>query len=125
MAEIRKPSKLTGVGSVAGTWTSLNNTVDTSSWRNFTITSTFAALITKLNIAAIDGNATPDMDYDIEIYEDSGKTTYAYVARGITSPVFEDKIPWEWFGSTTIYGKIVNNKAAAMTDVDITISYRR
>jgi predicted nucleotidyltransferase len=84
-----------------------------------------SALVTRLLVSAIDGNATPDMDYDIEIYEDESMTTKAYIARGITDVEYEDKIPWEWFGGTTMYIKVINNKAADITDLDITINYRR
>lgn len=115
---------LTGVGSVANSWTSENNTVTASSEKDINIT-VESALVTRLLVSAIDGNATPDMDYDIEIYEDESMTTKAYIARGITDVEYEDKIPWEWFGGTTMYIKVINNKAADITDLDITINYRR
>jgi|GEM_PF-5606553 len=107
-----------------GSLASNNITVDPSSWRNFTIAGLERALITKLQVQAIDGNATPDMNYDIEIFEDAAMTTYAYRATGITTVNYIDLIPWEWFGGETLYGRIINNKAAAMTDVDVTIHYR-
>lgn len=117
---------LPGVGgSSTGNLTSNNNTVDPSSWRNFQIADFAGGLITKLQVTAIDGNATPDMNYDIELFTDAARTIYAYRTTGITTTNYIDLIPWEWFGGTTIYGKIINNKAAAMTDIDITVWYRR
>jgi hypothetical protein len=114
---------ITGVGSGAGIWTSLNNTVDAT--QNIQIDNVFASLITKLSIAAIDGNATPDMNYDIDIYTDAGRTALAYSAAGITSVLYQDLVPWEWFGGTSMYITVTNNKVADITDLDITIGYRR
>lgn len=110
-----------------------NVTVDASSWRNFQLSlidrgmlniPDFECLITKLAVTAIDGNATPDMDYDIELFTDESRTVLAYWAKNITSPIYEDKIPFIWEGGSTVYGKIINNKAAAITDLDITIKFR-
>ena len=118
---------LTGVptAEVTGTWESLNNVVDASSWRNFNIENVESALVTKLIISASNSDATPVVDYDIEIYEDETYSTYAYVARGIDELSFEDRIPWEWFGGTTIYIKVINNLASSIEDLDVTINYRK
>jgi hypothetical protein len=116
---------LTGIGSVAGTWTSNNNVVDAVT-ENITIANTFSALITKILITATDGGATPAVDYDIDIYTDAGKTALAYSAVGITDLSYLDLIPWEWFGGTSMYITITSNQATPnITDLDISISYRR
>jgi hypothetical protein len=108
-------------------------TVDPSSWRNFQISLIdrsmlnildFECIISKIQVPATDGNATPAMDYDIELFTDSSRTVYAHWAQNIDSVLFEDKIPFLWEGGSTIYGRIVNNKAAAITDLDIIIKYR-
>ena len=108
-------------------------TVDASSWREFIISLTdrsmlnipnFECLITKIEVTAIDGNATPDMDYDIELFVDSEKSGYAYWAQNVTETNYEDKIPFIYEGGSTVFGRIVNNKAAAITDLDITIKFR-
>ncbi|MFA5543719.1 MAG: hypothetical protein WDA47_08060, partial [Bacilli bacterium] len=108
-------------------------TVDASSWREFIISLTdrsmlnipnFECLITKIEVTAIDGNATPDMDYDIELFVDSEKSGYAYWAQNVTDTNYEDKIPFIYEGGSTVFGRIVNNKASAITDLDITIKFR-
>ena len=110
-----------------------NLTVDASSWADFSISlidrsilniPNFECLITKIEIAAIDGNATPAMNYDIELFVSAEKTTHAYWAQGIDEALYEDKVPFLYEGGSTIYGRIVNNQAAAITDFDISIKYR-
>jgi hypothetical protein len=123
--DVENHSGITGVGSSVHSLSSSNNTVEASNWRKIQIASADAALITKLSILAIDGQATPAMDYDIEIYLDAAETTAAYIARGIDSILYEDLVPWEWSGTGTMYIKIINNAAAVITDLDITIDYRR
>jgi hypothetical protein len=118
-------SGIPGVGSSVNSWSSNNNTVGASSWRKIQIASANAALVTKLAILAINGEATPTMDYDVEIYLDEAETQAAYIARGIDSILYEDLVPWEWSGTGTIYIKVINNTAVAITDLDITINYRR
>lgn len=112
-----------GGGGQTGNWVLNNTTVDLSSWRNIQIQAS-PALITKVKIIATDGNATPNLNYDIEIYEQSAMTSYAYVARGISEVTYIDAIPWEWFGEGDMYIHIINNQSTAITDLDITIYYR-
>ncbi len=118
-------SGILGVGSNPGTLVSSDNTVGASSWRKIQIAGANAGLMTKLSIAATDGQATPAMDYDIEIYTDEAESAAAYIARGITSVLYEDLVPWEWFGEGTMYIKIINNAASAIVELDITLAYRR
>lgn len=110
-----------------------NITVDASSWRNFQISLIdrsmlnildFECIISKIMVTAIDGNATPALDYNIELFTDEARSVYAYWAQNIDDVIFEDKIPFLWEGGSTVYGRIVNNKAAAITDLDIRIKFR-
>ena len=112
---------------------STNITVSASSWRTFQISlidrsilniPNYKCLITAIDVTAIDGNATPDMDYDIELFTNAEMTNYGYWAQNVTDVAFEDKIPFLWEGGSNIYGRIINNKAAAITDLDITIQFR-
>ena len=116
---------LTGVGSAAGTWTSEDNEVGASSWLAINLEGVEPATITKLHIFATNMIATPDLDYDIEIYTDAGYSVGAYIARGIEDINYVDAVPWEWFGGTTMYIKIINNIATMIEELDLTIYYRR
>lgn len=80
-------------------------------------------MIASIVIQATDGAATPALNYDFEIFTDAARTQYAYRATGITTTVYEDKIPWYWEG-TNLYINIINNTATAISDLDITIKYR-
>jgi hypothetical protein len=109
--------------------TTSNITVDPSSWRYFTVNlidtavADFKCLIAKIKITAIDGNATPDMNYGIDLFTDSGRSVYAYAASDITSVIYEDRVPFIWEGSNVIYGRMTNAKAAGITDCDVEITW--
>lgn len=108
-------------------------TVDASSWRNFQISLIdrpmlnildFECIISKIQVIATTEQATPILDYDLELFTDSNRTQYGYWAQHIDTVIFEDKIPFLWEGGSTIYGRIINNEAAAITNLDIVIKYR-
>lgn len=109
--------------------TTSNITVDPSSWRYFTVNlidtvvANFKCMIAKVKITAIDGNATPNMSYGIDLFTDSGRSVYAYAASGITSVIYEDRVPFIWEGSNIIYGRMTNAKAAGITDCDVEITW--
>jgi len=84
-----------------------------------------SSLITKVVIVATDNSATPAYDYDFEIYEDSDRTILAYQLQNVTITPLIDALPWEWFGATTMYCRVINNSVNDIDDFDITIYYRR
>ena len=88
---------------------------------NFTITTLGGCLVVRI-LMTVTQDGTPD--YDLEIYEDSGRTTLAYQAQNISEATFDDKIPWEWFGGTTMYCTLYNNDTEDITASTIDITYR-
>lgn len=88
---------------------------------NFTITTLGGCLIVRV-LMTVTQDGTPD--YDLEIYEDSGRTTLAYQAQNIAEATFDDKIPWEWYGSTTMYCTLKNNSTDNITASTVDIDYR-
>jgi hypothetical protein len=93
-----------------------------STTANFTIDLPGPCLITQVAAAATSAGT---IDYDLELFEDSGRTILAYKVEGVDSATYDDRIPLEWFGGTTCYGKITNNSGDAITDLDLTIKTRR
>ena len=84
------------------------------------------ALMTRVSLEVTSGGA---IDYKLELYSNAGRTMLEYQAggdpgSGISEAEFDDRLPWEWFGSTTIYGRITNNSAAALTAIAVNTRYR-
>jgi hypothetical protein len=98
----------------------LNETCSGSNSKNFTMA------LPDCVVLALDVQVTGGtLDYDVEFYEDSGRTSLAYQAQGITVD-YRDQVPWGFLeDGGTAYGTIINNSADALTDIDITITYRR
>jgi hypothetical protein len=69
--------------------------------------------------------------YELYLYNNEGRTTLAYQAgddaaeNAIQATTFTDRIPWEWFGGTTIYGTIINYSTDAITSLSLTLKYRK
>jgi hypothetical protein len=93
-----------------------------STTATFTVMLPGPCLITQV-AAAVTSAGT--IDYDLELFEDSARTILAYAVENVDSASYDDRIPLEWFGGTTCYGKITNNSADAITDLDLTIKTRR
>ena len=93
-----------------------------STTANFTIDLPGPCLITQVAAAATSAGT---LDYDLELFEDSDRTILAYKVEGVDSASYDDRIPLEWFGGDTCYGKITNNSGDAITDLDLTIKTRR
>jgi len=77
--------------------------------------------ICHLELTATSGGS---INYTFELFSDSGRTTVVYRATSITASSWSDVIPWEWVGGSTMYGKITNNVADAITNLDIDVKYR-
>lgn len=112
--------------SKAGTMATANVAVAAESETNFNINGALPCLVTEVYAACTAGA----FDYDIKLYEDSARLTLAYRAgngpeEGIDAATYTDRIPWEWFGGATIYGTVANHSAEAITNVAITLNYRK
>lgn len=113
-----------------GTLDTANVSCDSQEYADFTITGVPSCLVTEVEaLATMSG--TPN--YDLQFFSDSGRTVLAYQAGnageeegiGIGSATFIDRIPWEWFGGETIYGRVYNWAGASMGDLAVTIKWRR
>jgi len=94
---------------------------------DFTMTDMENALITEVLAVATTGGA---IDYDLYFYSDSGRTVLEYQAgegsgAGIQVATFRDRIPFEWFGGTTIYARVTNYSLADISNLALTIKYRK
>lgn len=102
-------------------FTQVNDDCAGLSTSDFTITNTNYCLITRVKLAC---SSVGSIDYDFELFTNPGRTTLAYKAEGITAASWEDRIPWELFINTTVYGRITNNSTDAITNLAIDVNYR-
>ena len=97
-----------------------------SSTADFTITMPAGMLVTQLKSVV---SSAGSIDYKLELFSNAGRTVLEYQAGGdptfgILTATFTDRIPWEWFGTTTCYGRITNNSADALSAIAIGVRYR-
>ena len=88
---------------------------------NFTITGMDAGLVVRVYMTITTAGTE---NYNLYIYTDSGRTDLAYQATGIATATYDDRIPWEWFGGTTMYCTLYNNDTEDITASTIDITYR-
>jgi len=105
----------------------VNQTCPNSMSTDFTVPNMESALVTSVRAVATSSGA---IDYDLYLYEDSGRTVLAYQAgegsgAGIQQATFLDRVPWEWFGGTAIYARVTNYSAADISNLALTIRYRK
>jgi len=100
----------------------VNESCGGSSTQNFTITCDIDCLVTSITLVCTSGGT---IDYDFELFENSGRTILGYKAEGIDAANWEDRVPWEWFPGATFYGKITNNSGDAISNLAIDVTYRR
>lgn len=105
-----------------GTMTMVNASCTGNDTSDFTIANDIYCLITSLNLIC---TSVGSIDYDLELFSNVGRTTLLYKAEGITDAAWEDRIPWELFTNGTIYGRITNNSADEITNLAMTLRYRR
>jgi len=110
-----------------GTMATVNQECLNSVSTDFTITDMPTALITEVLAVATTGGT---IDYDLYLYSDSGRTVLEYQAgegsgAGIAVATFRDRIPFEWFGGATIYARVTNYSATDISNLALTIKYRK
>ncbi len=104
------------------TYTTVNDDCVGSATSDFEITNSAYRLITCVTLVCTSEGV---IDYDLELFTNSGRTTLAYKAKAITVASWEDRIPWELFTNSTIYGRITNNSEDAISDLAITLKARK
>ncbi len=117
----------TAHSSNAGTIATVNTSCAGSTTQDFTISNVPSCLITELVLNATSEGA---VDYDFYLFSDSDRTVLEYQAgngtgEGIQALTFRDRVPWEWFGGTTAYGRITNHSTDALTNVAVDLKYRK
>jgi hypothetical protein len=110
-----------------GTMSTVNEECLASSSTDFVVSDMPVALITEVLAVATSGGA---IDYDLYFYSDSGRTTLQYQAgegsgAGIQVATFRDRIPFEWFGGSTVYVRVTNYSAVDISNLALTIKYRK
>lgn len=93
---------------------------------NFELTAPGSMLITQVRSVVTSVGTT---DYKLQLFSNEARSVLEYqagedVGSGIDASPFEDRIPLEWFGSTTIYGTLTNNSADELSAIAIGIKYR-
>jgi len=112
----------------AFTMATLETSCAGSSSEQFTIPAMASRLVTELQAVAYSSGS---LRYELYLYTNEGRTTLAYQAgddaaeNAITATAFTDRIPWEWFGGTTIYGTIINYSTDAISTLSLTLKYRK
>ncbi len=111
------PAASSGVGSVAAsTWTAPAQSTD----NYYTLTVPGQMLITRLRVSVVGS----DPNWKLQLYEDAARNILAYDSGFVLAAEWDDRIPLEWFGGTTIYARVQNASLSAVTQFAPTINYR-
>jgi len=113
--------------SKAGTIATVETSCAAGQSSDFVISNVPSCLLTEVRCVA---TSSGSLDYDLYFYSDASRTTLQYQAgngsgEGVQVATYVDRIPWEWFGISTVYARMTNYALSDISNAALSLKYRR